>query len=198
MDLSWRVRPAEMADESAVLGMYQDAKRALAEAGVDQWQTLGPDRTTFKNDVASGQSYLLEVDLGDGFEAAGTMFLSFLGEASYLEIEGAWADDGPYGVMHRVALAARFRGMGLAPALFAFALAKARDLGFGHIRIDTHEDNLVMQRQLERNGFSKRGVIWLDQEKRDPSRRRWAYEVDCKSLEQALGSWPMRRNLWQN
>ena len=40
-----------------------------------------------------------------------------------------------------------------------------------HLRIDTHEDNLVMQHVLEKNGFTKCGIIYL--ESGDP---RLAYE----------------------
>ncbi len=31
----------------------------------------------------------------------------------------------------------------------------------GHLRIDTHEDNVVMQKMLEKNGFEKCGIIYV-------------------------------------
>ena len=30
------------------------------------------------------------------------------------------------------------------------------------MRIDTHEDNKIMQHLIEKNGFSKRGIIFKD------------------------------------
>ena len=31
-----------------------------------------------------------------------------------------------------------------------------------HLRIDTHEDNKVMQRAISKNGFQKRGIIYIE------------------------------------
>ena len=31
-----------------------------------------------------------------------------------------------------------------------------------HIRIDTHEDNIVMQKAIAKNGFHKCGIIYTD------------------------------------
>lgn len=59
-----------------------------------------------------------------------TMGLLFVPDASYADIDGAWANDEPYASMHRVAL-----------------------------RADTHPDNLPMQKYLLKNGFTRRGDI---------------------------------------
>ena len=32
----------------------------------------------------------------------------------------------------------------------------------GHLRVDTHQDNLPMQKTVEANGFVKRGIIRLE------------------------------------
>ena len=33
---------------------------------------------------------------------------------------------------------------------------------FAHLRIDTHRDNRIMQRLIEKHGFTYCGIIWLE------------------------------------
>lgn len=59
---------------------------------------------------------------------------------------------GEYGVLHRVASDGTKKGI----VSLAVAFAARR---FSYLRIDTHEDNLPMQRALAREGFVHRGTI---------------------------------------
>ena len=87
-------------------------------------------------------------------------------EPTYRVIEdGDWADDSPYGVVHRIATDGTVRGTG------AFCLDWAFEQ-CGHLRIDTHGDNLPMQRLVEKVGFVRRGTIHVVE---DPYPR-YAYE----------------------
>ena len=61
------------------------------------------------------------------------------------------------------------RGVGAACIGWAFERC-------GHLRIDTHNDNVVMQRLLEKLGFERRGTIFV-REDNDP---RIAYEKSGK------------------
>ena len=91
----------------------------------------------------------------DEGEIAG-VFCFFKGtDPTYATIyEGAWLSDAPYGVMHRVAVAKR--GRGVASACFDYALGQC-----GNVRIDTHRDNQPMQAALLKNGFAYCGIIYL-------------------------------------
>ena len=81
-------------------------------------------------------------------------------------IEGSgWKHDGAFGVVHRIA------GDGSRPGIGAFCLNWACEQA-GHLRIDTHPDNLVMQKLLTRLGFEQRGIIHVEEDD-DP---RFAYE----------------------
>ena len=84
-------------------------------------------------------------------------------DPTYGYIEGSWCSDAPYAAIHRVA--SDGAGGILAEAV-AFGWEKIQ-----HLRIDTHADNWVMQRAIERAGFQKCGIIYL--ENGDP---RIAYE----------------------
>ena len=76
---------------------------------------------------------------------------------------GAWLDDEPYGVVHRIAAAQGTRGA--ASFCMEWCLQKC-----GNIRIDTHPDNRSMQRALAKSGYTLCGSLTLTEgtEKGDP------------------------------
>ena len=73
-------------------------------------------------------------------------------DPTYAEIDGAWLSDRPYATIHRVASDGTHRGVFAEVMAFAMAMQP-------HLRIDTHAQNLPMQRQIERFGFRYCGVI---------------------------------------
>ena len=68
--------------------------------------------------------------------------------------DGAWSSDKPYGVLHRIA---GDGSGGILKAAMAFAREKSN-----YLRIDTHENNLVMQNALRKLGFRKCGIIFVE------------------------------------
>jgi RimJ/RimL family protein N-acetyltransferase len=67
---------------------------------------------------------------------------------------GEWLSDAPYGVIHRIAVARQGQGI----------IGKCIDECFKrcqNLRIDTHRDNLPMQRALLKRGFKYCGIIYL-------------------------------------
>ena len=98
------------------------------------------------NDIKDENSYVCINDNGD---IIGTFFF-ICGEdiePTYRMIEdGAWQDESPYGVIHRIAGDGSEKGIG------AFCINWAFDQ-CGHLRIDTHGDNKVMQNLLKKMRF---------------------------------------------
>ena len=105
-----------------------------------------------EQDIQKGQSYVCDAD---GQLLA--VFVFFCGEEpTYREIfDGQWPDDGPYGVLHRIVVARQ--GRGVARACYDWCSARCRTL-----RADTHLDNLPMQRSLQKAGFVRCGVIYVE------------------------------------
>ena len=62
----------------------------------------------------------------------------------------------PYGVVHRIAARA---GSGAGKFAIDWAFHQC-----GHLRIDTHGDNLVMQKVLEGLGFTRCGIIYIEED----------------------------------
>lgn len=69
--------------------------------------------------------------------------------------DGAWLSNDLYGTIHRVASDGSVRGV--LDKADSFCEAKIK-----HLRIDTHENNKIMQYLIEKNGFKKCGRIYAD------------------------------------
>ena len=141
---------AEQIDE--ILKIYASARRFMRENGnMEQWNGNYPSRELLEEDVAQKKLYLC-VEEG---EVLGVFYYAEENDPTYAEIfDGAWLNDRPYGVMHRVAMASR--GRGAASFCMAYCYARCKNL-----KIDTHKDNIPMQKALERNGFVRCGIIHL-------------------------------------
>ena len=72
-------------------------------------------------------------------------------EPTYYEItDGAWTGNNRYGVVHRIASDGSEKGIGQFCINWAFEQC-------GHLRMDTHTDNVIMQKLLTKLGFHIRG-----------------------------------------
>lgn len=147
------IRHSTEADFNQIMKIYEYARKFMAENGnPNQWgPTNWPPEELIHSDIADGNSYVcLHED-----KIVGTFFFTHGKdiEPTYREIEdGAWLDDGPYGVIHRIAGDGSVKGIGSFCIEWAFSQC-------GHLRIDTHGDNVVMQNLLKKNGFVQCGII---------------------------------------
>lgn len=154
------LRKAQPGDLAAVAAIYEEAKAALREQGVDQWQDGYPNETSARADLKAGTCFVLTEDGG----VVATACLDFGNEPTYDAIfEGAWqGDDKNYGFLHRVAVSGKIKGRGAASLFFEELKRQAAARGVTTLRGDTHRDNLPMQRAMEKNGFQRRGIIYLE------------------------------------
>ncbi len=146
------IKRATAPELDAILAIYAAAREFMKEQGnALQWEGGYPQREIVEADLAAGHLYLC-VEEGEIFG----VFCYFHGEdPTYCVIEdGAWLTEGQTGIMHRVAVAKHNRGV--ASFCFGYCFEKSRS-----IKIDTHRDNLPMQRALEKNGFVRCGIIHL-------------------------------------
>ena len=136
------------------MNMYEEARRFMREHGnPSQWGTNEPSQAQIEADIACGGSHVCT----EGDEIVGTFFFKKMEDPLYKNIyEGAWKDDSPYGVVHRITTDRGRRGTA------AFCMEWALEQAEGHVRIDTHKDNLVMQRFLEKMGFVRCGIVYVE------------------------------------
>ena len=150
-DFLMEIRRAHPQELDQIMEIYDRARQFMRRSGnLTQWANGYPSRELIEEDMAAGNCYVLL----DGGALAGT-FCYLQGkdvEPTYAKIDGAWLDDGPYGVIHRLASAGSARG--LTDVCRDWCLARCPSL-----RADTHRDNLPMQRALERCGFQRCGTV---------------------------------------
>lgn len=144
------IRLAETGDLPRILEIYATARDFMRQTGnPTQWAGGYPPREVLEEDIRAKRLYVLEGSEG----LCGCFMLAAGPDPTYARIfGGGWASDLPYGVIHRVASDGSQRGV--LGRCVAFAGEK-----FRHLRIDTHEKNIPMQRALSREGFIRRGVI---------------------------------------
>ena len=165
-------RKAGKGDLDRILSIVSDARAVLKARGIDQWQGEYPCAQDFIPDLEKQECYLIL----HGEEIAGVFSLSSEPAPEYDALtDGKWSSDGPYAVLHRVALSSKYRGSGISGYLLSCAEDLARTAGFASIRIDTHKKNRAMRNLLEENGYRFRGNVLVTSEPgHDP--RRQAFE----------------------
>ena len=147
----YRIRKAVWADFDRILEIYRIAREFMAKTGnPTQWGTNYPPISMLEGDIPAGNLYVVEDDLIHGVFAYFTEPDPTYG---YIE-DGAWLDHSPYGTIHRVA---GDGSGGIFTAVLQFAMEQNP-----HVRIDTHADNKVMQHVLEKHGFQRTGIIYLE------------------------------------
>ena len=146
-----KTRPEDM---DAVMALYDKGRARMRETGnTEQWTNGYPHRHMIEEDVRLGRSYVYEED---GVLHA-VLALIWGEDPTYAEIDGAWiSDKTPYGTIHRIAADGELPGLG------SWCIRWCLDL-CGSIRIDTHEDNILMRRALEKLGFAHCGNIICDE-----------------------------------
>lgn len=130
-----------------------------------QWgPTNWPPEALIQEDIRREKSFVCEEDgrvVGVFFFEHGENI-----EPTYANIEdGAWTGDDDYGVVHRIAGDGSVKGIGTFCLNWAYEQC-------GHLRIDTHGDNVVMQNLLVKLGFTRCGTIYVVED----NYPRFAYE----------------------
>ena len=145
-----RVRLAVQTDMEEILKIYAYARQFMAENGnPTQWGQNHPAQNILEEDIRLNRLYVVEAT--DGLR--GVFMFQVGDDPTYTYIEGSWRSGAPYGVIHRIA--------GVGGGVFATALEYCSGI-IGHLRIDTHADNKPMQHVVEKAGFSKRGIIYVE------------------------------------
>lgn len=156
------IKRATANDIQTVLQLIDSGRKIMIASGnTHQWDENHPAREQIDNDIAHGDSYLL---YENGLPIATWAFVSSP-EPTYANIyNGAWLNEKPYHVIHRVASLPCYHGV----------LKDLLDWCFSkdcNIRIDTHRDNTIMQHCLIKYGFTYCGIILLQN-----SNERLAYQ----------------------
>jgi RimJ/RimL family protein N-acetyltransferase len=149
------IRKIKISDLAACESIYTSAREYMKNSGnPNQWNGIYPGTVEILSDIANGTGYVCEDDQTG--EVLAVFHFSEGPDPTYNKIyQGEWKSDEPYAVIHRIAV--KYHGMGVIDFCFSECFAAAP-----HLRIDTHRDNIPMQRVLSRNGFEYCGIIYLE------------------------------------
>lgn len=146
-------------DVKSIMKIINQAQRYLKLQGIDQWQNGYPNEKTIQNDIKNDESYILEKE----GEILATTMITFSGESTYNLIQGKWLlNNEKYATIHRLAVDNMYKGKGLASQIIKQVEKVCLKEGINSIRVDTHEDNISMQKMLKKNNFKYCGVIYLE------------------------------------
>ena len=152
------IRRAEEKDFDRIMEIYSYAREFMKEHGnPNQWgPTHWPPEYLIHQDISYGHSYICMHEnriVGTFFFCAGDDV-----EPTYRRMEdGKWLDDSAYGVIHRLAGDGSVKGIGKFCLDWAYKQC-------GHLRIDTHGDNIVLQNLLNKTGFIHCGTIYVEED----------------------------------
>ena len=146
-----KIRKATADDYERIEELYGIAREFMIRSGnPDQWKRTHPPSELVRADIDNGDSYVIY----DGTGIHG-VFAAITGDdPTYYHIEGAWLNSEPYVTIHRIA------SDGEAHGIFTCAAGYCKSIS-NNVRVDTHEKNAPMIRQIEKNGFKKCGVIYV-------------------------------------
>ncbi|WP_346916015.1 GNAT family N-acetyltransferase [Clostridium sp.] len=146
-------------DINDVINIIRQAQVYFKELGINQWQNDYPNVEIINNDIDNENSYVLLKDNN----IIATAAVSFEGEKTYDSIyEGQWISNKEYAVIHRIAVNNNYKGLGISSKIIRNVEQLCLKKGVYSIKVDTHEENLSMQKMLKKNQFQYCGIIHLE------------------------------------
>ncbi|MBF0714735.1 GNAT family N-acetyltransferase [Gemelliphila palaticanis] len=146
------VRKAKKEDLKEIMAIYEVAKTYMRNNGnSNQWINNYPSKELLLEDILKGNLYVIVEEKN----IYGVFMFSVGIDETYINIyEGEWLNDETYGTIHRIA------SSGVKSGIFSTALNYCKTV-IDNVRIDTHEDNKIMQDLLLNNNFQYCGIIYL-------------------------------------
>ena len=127
------IRRAVIVDLASMEQIYARARKFMITTGnPDQWEPSYPGRELLVKNITDGQAYVLE-------------------EKGKIR-DGQWRKNETYGTVHRLASDGTVKGAGRACLTYCSDRKP-------YLRIDTHKNNLPMQKVIESFGFKRCGII---------------------------------------
>ena len=146
------IRNTTTADLDQVMEIYKQARAFMrAHDNPTQWAGGWPTYEQIEADIQNGTGFVC-VHQG---KIAGVLCFFIGTDPTYTKIEnGNWLNDSPYAVVHRIASSGEFKGTGSFMMEWAYSQ-------HNNVRVDTHEDNYIMQNMLKKLGYSYCGIIHI-------------------------------------
>lgn len=171
-----KIRKATTLDLNDVMNIYSQARIYMREQGnPEQWGENYPPESLVLSDISAGKCYVFEANGKPG----AVFYFAVENDPCYDIIEeGSWRNDRKYAVVHRIAVGELMHGQGIAGKCISYAVNECRKCGIYDLRMDTHVDNIPMQRFLIKNDFRKCGIVCME----DGSKRLAYHRIIIKNV----------------
>ena len=147
-----KIRLATPSDVEAANEIYDKARAYMRESGnSEQWSGKYPGESDIIAGISDGTSFVCE----DGGEIVATFYFKVGRDPIYdLIYDGEWKNHDKYAAIHRIAV--KYHGRGIADFCYNECFKM-----YPNLKIDTHRDNIPMQKSLKKCGFEYCGIIHL-------------------------------------
>lgn len=143
------IKQAKEKDLDIIMSIIQKGREHIATYNIPQWINGYPSIDIIKEDIKNKTAFVYMAEN----EIVG-YFVVLKHDSCYDKIDGSWNGDENYVAIHRVVTKTFNSGVG--SKMFSEIKEK-----YHHIRIDTHEGNISMNKCLLKNDFKYCGVIFL-------------------------------------
>ena len=152
------LRKASECESSISYQCIEDARAYHSSLGFVQWHPGYPTFKTIEEDIKNGVGFVFV----EGDEVLGYCCIIIGDEPAYHIIDGAWKTERPYAVVHRMTFRKECRGKALSGQAISLIKEYCLANGINAIRVDTQDENKVMQHILHREGFEYCGLVTFD------------------------------------
>ena len=149
-ETAYQIRRATAADFDTVAQLFECAISEMERIGIDQWDSLYPSKQTLKDDMESGQMYVLTRD--DTVVASAV--LNDQQDEAYKTIEWQWQNAA---VIHRLCVHPRVWGQGAGNQMMRLLEQICVKSGYASVRLDAFSQNPSALALYKRLGYIKRG-----------------------------------------
>ncbi len=149
---------ATFCDIERILEIMNSARAFQRAMGFVQWLDGYPSHDDIMNDISNGGARIFTVD----DKIIGYAYLTDF-DNEYNRLNNIWKFGNRYGVIHRLAVDAEYRGHGCSTEMLQLIENEFKQSDINAIRIDTGTENIVMQHLLSKSGYECRdqqSFIW--------------------------------------
>ena len=150
-------RKATSTDIPSIWEIVKSAIARRKQDGSNQWQDGYPNPEVIAEDIEQGVGHVLMRD----DEIVGYVAVLINDEPEYAKLKGKWLTNDDFVVYHRVAIAGKWLGQGLAKELLSHIEDFTREKGITSIKADTNFDNIAMLRLFEKLGYKYCGEVYF-------------------------------------
>ena len=152
MELKKLIRIANLEDIQIISDIAVIVRKSMLNGGLNQWLGDYPAYQDFHKDFLKDGLFVLEEDN----QILGSLSILPEDDLAYLEVH--WESDKAL-VIHRILVNPLFQGKGKGKEMINYAIQKGQKEGFTGIKIDTHPNNIKMQKMLKSLDFVYRGYL---------------------------------------